>query len=126
MEGSYRYRPAAYFALAYVATWIPWLIGAYLARQEGGEAYGFLFNLIGLLLGPTGVALFFVFSSGSSARSGATSSTGSSTSAASGRSTRLSRFSCPSSSSSSPSGSRRGSAKRRISSRSPAAPASSP
>ncbi len=67
MEGSYRYRPAAYFALAYVATWIPWLIGAYLARQEGGEAYGFLFNLIGLLLGPTGVALFFVFSSGSSA-----------------------------------------------------------
>lgn len=65
MEGAYRYRPVAYFALAYVATWIPWLIGAYLARQEGGEAYGFIFDLIGLLLGPAGVALLFVFASGS-------------------------------------------------------------
>jgi hypothetical protein len=31
------------------------------ARQEGGDAYGFVFDLIGLLLGPTGVALVFVF-----------------------------------------------------------------
>jgi membrane protease YdiL (CAAX protease family) len=59
----------AYFALAYVATWIPWVIGAYLARQPGGEFYGFNFNLIGLLLGPTGVALWFVFGSGTSALS---------------------------------------------------------
>jgi hypothetical protein len=59
--GAYRYRPAAFFGLAYVATWIPWFISACLARQEGGDAYGFIFDLIGLLLGPTGVALVFVY-----------------------------------------------------------------
>lgn len=62
MAISYRYRPAAYFAFAYLATWIPWLVGAYLARQ-GGEAYSLVFNLLGLLLGPTGVALWFVLAS---------------------------------------------------------------
>jgi membrane protease YdiL (CAAX protease family) len=67
MESTHRYRPVAYFALVYAATWIPWLIGAYLARRPGGEVYGFVFNLIGLVLGPTGVALWFVFGSGSPA-----------------------------------------------------------
>ncbi len=60
-----RYRPVAFFAAAYLASWAPWLVGAYLARQEGGEVYGFLLTLLGLLLGPTGAALFFVASSGS-------------------------------------------------------------
>jgi uncharacterized protein len=60
-----RYRPVAYFVAAYLATWAPWLVGAQLARHEGGEAHGFLFTLLGLLLGPTGAALFFVASSGS-------------------------------------------------------------
>ena len=60
-----RYRPVAYFVTAYLAAWVPWLIGAHLARQEGGEVHGFLFTLLGLLLGPTGAALFFVASSGS-------------------------------------------------------------
>src|SRR5262245_43980113 len=64
---AYRYRPAAYFAIAYVATWVPWLVGAYLAREPGGEFYGFIFDLIGLLLGPPGVALWFVFTSGNAA-----------------------------------------------------------
>jgi membrane protease YdiL (CAAX protease family) len=62
-----RYRPVAYFVGAYLATWVPWLVGAHLARQEDGEVYGFLFTLLGLLLGPTGAALFFVASSGSPA-----------------------------------------------------------
>jgi membrane protease YdiL (CAAX protease family) len=70
MENSDRgrcYQPVAYFVAAYLATWAPWLVGAHLARQEGGEVYGFLFTLLGLLLGPTGAALFFVASSGSAA-----------------------------------------------------------
>jgi membrane protease YdiL (CAAX protease family) len=62
-----RYRPVAFFVAAYLAAWAPWLVGAYLARQEGGEAYGFLFTLLGVLLGPTGAALFLVASSGSPA-----------------------------------------------------------
>jgi membrane protease YdiL (CAAX protease family) len=62
-----RYRPVAYFVTAYLAAWVPWLIGAHLARQEGGEVHGLLFPLFGLLLGPAGAALFFVASSGSPA-----------------------------------------------------------
>ena len=62
-----RYRPVAFFVAAYLAAWVPWLVGAHLARQEGGELHGFLFILLGLLLGPTGAALFFVASSGSPA-----------------------------------------------------------
>jgi membrane protease YdiL (CAAX protease family) len=62
-----RYRPVGFFVAAYLAAWAPWLVGAHLARQEGGEVYGFLFTLLGLLLGPTGAALFFVASSGSPA-----------------------------------------------------------
>jgi len=62
-EQHYRYRPFLFFALAYAATWVPWLVGAYLARPQGGEGYGFIFNLVGLLLGPTGMALILVFTS---------------------------------------------------------------
>jgi len=62
-----RYRPVAFFVAAYLATWTPWLVGAHLASQDGGEVNPFLFILLGLLLGPTGAALFFVASSGSPA-----------------------------------------------------------
>jgi membrane protease YdiL (CAAX protease family) len=62
-----RYRPVAFFVAAYLAAWAPWLVGAHLASREGGEVYGFLFTLLGLLLGPTGAALFLVASSGSPA-----------------------------------------------------------
>ena len=31
------------------ATWIPWLVGAYLASEKGKEAYGSLLSLVGLL-----------------------------------------------------------------------------
>jgi membrane protease YdiL (CAAX protease family) len=61
-----RYRPVAFFVAAYLGTWTLGLVGAHLARQEGGEVYGFL-TLLGLPLGPTGAALFFVAFSGSSA-----------------------------------------------------------
>jgi membrane protease YdiL (CAAX protease family) len=62
-----RYRPVAFFVAAYLAAWAPWLVGAHLAREEGGEGAGFLLTLLGLLLGPTGAALFLVASSGSPA-----------------------------------------------------------
>ena len=62
-----RYHPVAFFVAAYLGAWASWLVGAHLASQEGGEVYGFLFTLLGLLLGPTGAALFFVAASGSPA-----------------------------------------------------------
>jgi membrane protease YdiL (CAAX protease family) len=62
-----RYRSVDFFVAAYLAAWMPWLVGAQLARQEGGEVHSLLFTLLGLLLGPTGAALFFVASSGSPA-----------------------------------------------------------
>lgn len=60
----YEYRPARFFLIAYVATWIPWLVGIYLGTQPGLEAYAPLLSLVGLL-GPIGATLFMVFSSGS-------------------------------------------------------------
>ena len=61
-----RYRPVLFFAMAYGITWVPWAIGAYLGSQPGGEAYAFLFNLVGLL-GPVAATLFLVMTSRSSA-----------------------------------------------------------
>jgi hypothetical protein len=52
--------------MAYVVTWIPWSLGVYVGSQKGLEAYAVLFNLIGLL-GPIGVALFLIQTSGSEA-----------------------------------------------------------
>jgi uncharacterized protein len=61
-----RYRPVLYFAVAYVITWVPWAIGAYLGSQPGGGAYAFLFNLVGLL-GPVAATLFLIMTFGSRA-----------------------------------------------------------
>ncbi len=66
MERRYQYRPWGFFLIAYVATWIPWLVGAYLGRQPGLEAYAPLLSLVGLL-GPIGATLFMVLTSGSCA-----------------------------------------------------------
>ena len=66
MERRYQYRPWGFFLIAYVATWIPWLVGAYLVRQPGLEAYAPLLSLVGLL-GPIGATLFMVLTSGSCA-----------------------------------------------------------
>jgi membrane protease YdiL (CAAX protease family) len=66
VERSYDYRPVLFFLMAYVATWIPWSVGAYVGSQKGLAAYASLFNLIGLL-GPPGAALFLILTSGSEA-----------------------------------------------------------
>jgi membrane protease YdiL (CAAX protease family) len=66
VERNYQYRPALFFLLAYVVTWIPWSVGIYAGSKAGLEPYAFLFNLIGLL-GPLAVALFLVATSGSTA-----------------------------------------------------------
>jgi len=66
VERRYQYRPWGFFLIAYVATWIPWLVGAYLGRQPGLEAYAPLLSLVGLL-GPIGATLFMVLTSGSCA-----------------------------------------------------------
>ena len=64
MERHHCYRPVLFFVTAYLVTWIPWAIGAYVGSRKGLEAYAFLFNLVGLL-GPMTVALFLVMTSGS-------------------------------------------------------------
>lgn len=66
MERTYEYRPVLFFLLAYAATWTPWFLGAYVGSQQGLEAYAVLFSLIGLL-GPIGVALFLILTSGGKA-----------------------------------------------------------
>jgi uncharacterized protein len=66
VERHHRYRPVLFFVTAYLVTWIPWAIGAYVGSRKGLEAYAFLFNLVGLL-GPMAVALFLVMTSASKA-----------------------------------------------------------
>ena len=61
-----RYRPVLFFTMAYGITWVPWAIGAYLGSQPAGEAYAFLFNLVGLL-GPVAATLFLIMTSCNSA-----------------------------------------------------------
>src|SRR5437879_555122 len=66
VERYHRYRPVRFLVMAYVVTWIPWALGAYVGSHSGLGAYALLFNLAGLL-GPTAAALFFILTSGSRA-----------------------------------------------------------
>ena len=68
VDRTYHYRPVPFFVMAYVVTWIPWSVAAYVGSQnsESSESYVSLFNLVGLL-GPLAVALFLILSSGSEA-----------------------------------------------------------
>ena len=68
MDRTYNYRPVPFFVMAYVVTWIPWSVAAYVGSQnsESSESYVSLFNLVGLL-GPLAVALFLILNSGSEA-----------------------------------------------------------
>ena len=66
MTEGYRYRPALFFALAYAASWTPWL-GAIAAQSQPALApSAALFNLVGVL-GPVGASLSLVLASGSAA-----------------------------------------------------------
>ena len=69
MENRYQYRPARFFLMTGAATWIPWLVGAYLASEKGKEAYGSLVSLVGLLA-PLAVGLVLILTSGSRALQG--------------------------------------------------------
>lgn len=64
MAGPYQYRPALFFVATFVATWVPWLIGAYQARDPGRQGAISPFGYIGLL-GPLMVSLALILFSGS-------------------------------------------------------------
>jgi membrane protease YdiL (CAAX protease family) len=62
----YQYRPVLFFVATFVATWIPWFIGAYLATDQRGQSSVSPFGYVGLL-GPLVVSLAFILTSGSKA-----------------------------------------------------------
>jgi hypothetical protein len=62
----FQYRPAVFFLTTFVATWIPWLVGAYLANDSGQRGSISPFGYLGLL-GPLVVTLVCILASGSRA-----------------------------------------------------------
>jgi membrane protease YdiL (CAAX protease family) len=59
---SYTYRPVLFFALTYLATWIPWALAIYVGSQPELAPYAALFQFIGLGA-PCAVALLLVLNS---------------------------------------------------------------
>jgi uncharacterized protein len=66
MDKKRTYRPGAYFALTYLATWIPWAIAIYAGSRQGLQSYAVLFNFLGLAA-PCLVAVLLVLTSGNAA-----------------------------------------------------------
>jgi membrane protease YdiL (CAAX protease family) len=64
MDRPFKYRPGLFFTAAYLATWLPWLVGVYSARRPGGPGSAMAFGYLGLL-GPMVVTLVIVLGSGS-------------------------------------------------------------
>lgn len=62
----FQYRPGVFFLTTFVATWIPWLVGAYLANDSGQRGSISPFGYLGLL-GPLVVTLVCILASGSRA-----------------------------------------------------------
>lgn len=62
----YQYRPAVFFLATFVATWIPWFFGAYLANESGQRGAISPLGYVGLL-GPLVVTLVCILASGSRA-----------------------------------------------------------
>jgi uncharacterized protein len=62
VERDYRYRPALFFGLTALVTWVPWYFGI----RSGAEATGSLLSLLGLL-GPFVVSLALILGSGNAA-----------------------------------------------------------
>ena len=58
------YRPALFFALAYLGTWIPWSLAIHAGSQEKLAPYAVLFQFLGLAA-PCAVGVLLVFTSGS-------------------------------------------------------------
>lgn len=65
MAKVYRYRPLAFFAIAFAGAWLCWGAGAYVATIPALKPYAMVFSLLGLILGPTAATLLLVFGSGS-------------------------------------------------------------
>lgn len=63
MAGPYQYRPVLFFVATFVATWVPWLIGAYQARDPSRQGTISPFGYVGLL-GPLVVSLAVILFSG--------------------------------------------------------------
>lgn len=61
-----RYRPATFFAAAYAASWVPWLLGAFFGARPGGEGFAVLLQFVGLV-GPLAAALGLILVSGDAA-----------------------------------------------------------
>lgn len=62
----FRYRPGLFFGLTFVATWIPWFVGVYLAAQADQRSSISPFGYLGLLA-PLVVTLICILGSGSRA-----------------------------------------------------------
>lgn len=61
-----RYRPLLFFILAYGASWVPWLLGAWLGARPGGEGAALVLQFVGLL-GPLAAALVLILALGDAA-----------------------------------------------------------
>jgi membrane protease YdiL (CAAX protease family) len=66
MTRPYEYRPAWFFGLAFLGSWLPWLLGLYLASEPAFARYAALVNFMGLL-GPLGATSVLVLTSGNTA-----------------------------------------------------------
>jgi membrane protease YdiL (CAAX protease family) len=66
MTRPYHYRPVRFFLLAYLGSWLPWLLGLYLASEPAFARYAALVNFMGLL-GPLGATSVLVLTSGNTA-----------------------------------------------------------
>lgn len=62
----FSYRPALFFVATFIATWIPWIVGAYQSADAGARGAISPFGYIGLL-GPLVVTLVFILGSDSTA-----------------------------------------------------------
>jgi membrane protease YdiL (CAAX protease family) len=66
MKRSYGYRPALFFALAYLATWIPWALAIHAGSRKEFEPYAVIFYFLGVAA-PCAAAVLMVLTSGSTA-----------------------------------------------------------
>lgn len=62
MQLSYKYRPARFFLISFLGTWIPWFIAAYFSYQKGMEGFQLAFLILGMLA-PFIAALIMIYGS---------------------------------------------------------------
>jgi membrane protease YdiL (CAAX protease family) len=62
VTAEYKYKPIRFFLIAFILSWIPWALSAYLSYQQGMSDYETLFLYIGHF-GPAVSALILIWSS---------------------------------------------------------------